>query len=118
MPAWTRGATSTASAYGDVTQPGSRRFLRHRSRLARETAVLHLETSVQRVAHLVLNASALADRMEERPSSGVHEARERRARVKVLRDAARAGQEALRRSTAHLEGDREALQPDPPPAAP
>lgn len=85
----------------------SGRFLRHRSQLAREEAVRTLEISVQRVANLVLNASALADRMEARPTKSLDEARERKVRVKVLRDAARAGQQAIRRSTEDLKGEQD-----------
>lgn len=91
----------------------SGQFLHHRSRRAREAAVLNLEVAVQRVANLVLNASALADRMEARPSTDLDEARERRARVQMLRDAARAGQDAIWRSTAHLEGEQDAAAVSP-----
>ena len=80
----------------------STQFLRHRSRLAREAAVRNVESTVQRLACLVLNATALADRMEARPVRDLDQARERTARVEALRDAARAGQEAIRRSTADL----------------
>ena len=83
-------------------------FLRHRSQVARDTAVQDVETTVQQLAKLVLNASALIDRMEARPARDNEEARERAARVKVLRDAAHAGREAIRRATAHLASDRAA----------
>lgn len=82
----------------------SPQFLHHRSQLAREAVIDNVEVAVQRVAKLVLNVSALADRMEARPPRDLDEARERAARVKVLRDAARAGQEAIRRATADLAG--------------
>lgn len=82
-------------------------FLRHTSSLGREAAVRNLETAVQRVANLVLNASALADRMEATAATDLDEARRRRARVKVLRDAVRAGQETIRRSTADLARDQD-----------
>lgn len=78
------------------------------SDLAREAATRNVEIAVQRVANLVLNVSALADRMEARPPpTDPDEARERRERVKVLRDAARAGQEAIQRATADLMGDHD-----------
>ena len=83
----------------------SGQLLRQRSRLAREDAEHALEVGVQQVANLVLNASALADRMEARPPTDLDEARARRDRVRVLRDAARAGQEAIGRTTAHLAGE-------------
>lgn len=85
----------------------SSRFLRHRSQRTREAAVRNLEMAVQRVANLVLNASALADRMEATPSRDVDEVRDRRARVKVLRDAARVGRDAIERWTAELAGDQD-----------
>jgi hypothetical protein len=81
-------------------------FLRHRSELAREASVRALEVAVQQTANLVLNAAALADRMEERPARDLEEARRRRASVALLRDAARAGQEAIAHATDHLLTDR------------
>lgn len=86
----------------------SRQFLHRRSQLAREAANRDVEIAVQRVADLVLNASALADRMEAKPPRDLPEARERRARVKLLRDAARHGQEAILRATADLALDHDA----------
>lgn len=91
-----------------MRQSISGQFRRHRSQLTREEAVRNVEIAVQQVAKLVLNVSALADRMEARPARDLDEARERAARVKVLRDAARAGQEAIRRATTDLAGDRDA----------
>ena len=85
----------------------SRQFLRHRSGLARQVATRNVETAVQQMANLVLNASALADRMEAEPLRDLADAPARRARVKVLRDAVRAGQAAIRRATADLEPARD-----------
>lgn len=65
------------------------------------------EIAVQRVANLVLNASALADRMQARRGTDL-DGQEHRARVAVLRDAASAGREAIRRATAELVGREEA----------
>lgn len=79
-------------------------FLRHRSRGAREAAVRDLEVAVRQVAGLVLKASALADRMEARPTTSLEEARQRVVLVRALRDAAGAGRAAMERSTAHLAG--------------
>lgn len=76
--------------------------------LAREAATRNVELAVQQVANLVLNVSALADRMEARQAGNLDEARERRERVKVLRDAAQAGREAIRRATADLAGEQDA----------
>lgn len=72
--------------------------------LARAAAVRDIEIAVQRVAALVLNASALADRMAAKPSRDLDGTRERKARVAVLRDATRAGQEAIIRLSAHPGG--------------
>lgn len=79
-------------------------FLRHRSQVAREEAVRALEVGVERLSKLVLNVTALADRLEARPVRDLEEARQRRQRVQVLREAARSGEEALRRLTANLAG--------------
>ena len=86
-------------------------FRRHGSQVGQDAAVCEVEIAVQRVASLVLNASALADRMEARPSRDLNEIRERTARVAVLRGAARAGQEAIGRSTAHLAADDDDWEP-------
>ena len=79
-------------------------FLRHRSQVAREEAVRTLEVSIERLSKLVLNVTALAERVEDRPVRDLQEARRRRQRVQVLRDTAAAGQEAIRRLTASLAG--------------
>lgn len=57
------GTASAATGY-DGVRPLQSRFLHRRSHLAREQALRELEVTVQQVANLVLNASALADRME------------------------------------------------------
>lgn len=106
VPRCSGGTRQRASAYDDdVRQSLSGQFLRHRSQVAREAAIRNLEIAVQRVASLVLNASSLADRLEAMPSTDLDKARDRKARVKVLRDAASAGQAAIERSTAHLAGE-------------
>lgn len=91
----------------DVTAAMSRQFLLHTSDVAREAAARNIEIVVERVANLVLNVSSLADRMEAKPVTDLDEAVERRARVKVLRDAGHAGQEAIRRATAELTRDED-----------
>ena len=63
-----------------------------------------LEVSIERLGNLVLNVTALADRVEARPVRDLEEARRRRQRVQVLRDTAEAGQEAIRRLTGSLAG--------------
>lgn len=81
-------------------------FLRHGSRLAREEAVRNLEETIQRLGKLILNVSALADRLDARPTTDPEQKRERQARVAVLRAAAEAGQESIARLTAHLLRER------------
>lgn len=53
------------------------------------------ETEAVRVAALVTLTTRLADRMDAMPSAGPDRDRERRARVRVLRDAAEAGNRSL-----------------------
>ena len=79
-------------------------FLRHRSQVTREDSTRALEASVQQIGKLVLNLTALAERVETRPARDLDEARTRQEKVQVLRDAAEAGQAAIRRITESLVG--------------
>lgn len=81
-------------------------FLRNRSRLAREEAVRHLEVTVERLGSLVLNLTALADRIEDRAATDAEQAQQRQERIDLLRRTAHAGQDALAQLTAHLTGHR------------
>lgn len=74
----------------------------------------NLEEAVQRMGKLVLNVSALADRLDARPATGPEQTRERQARIAVLRAAAQAGQESIARLTAHLLRDRAELEESTP----
>lgn len=71
------------------------RFLLRRGQLAREQARLQVEASERAIARFVQLASALADRMEAAPLGDLQRARERSDRVRLLRDAAGAGERAL-----------------------
>ena len=80
------------------------RFVLRRSELAREQARRQVAASVERVTTLVALVTTLADRMDALPSAGLDGDRERRARVRVLRRTAEAGQRTL----AQREADEQA----------
>lgn len=77
-------------------------FLRRRSRIAREESIRALELSIQQLGKLVLNVTALADRLDARPPRDAAGAAQREQRVQVLREAAACGQQAIDRLTADL----------------
>jgi hypothetical protein len=73
------------------------RFLRHRAAEAREQAAATVAVSVRQITTLIAHAGTLADRMESLPlPPDLELRRERQERVRRLRGAVTAGQNALR----------------------
>ena len=105
---WSREGHMRHLLSQDLRQRGVVRSCCRACDLSREAAIYSVELTVQQVSNLVLNVSALADRMEARPPGDLDEDRERSERVKVLRNAALAGQEAIQRATADLTRSQEA----------
>lgn len=84
-------------------------FLRHDADSALEQACREVEGTVSRLAKIVLHASALAERMDAAAGTELRASPRHSEHVRVLRQAAEAGRQAISRTAVELRSGRPSM---------